>query len=75
MPLAKPSVLVALVELAVEVWVMVGVPAVSRLQLIGKVPAPSAKVGPRQEELRLRYLPPGNCSPSSGGLNRSALRY
>jgi hypothetical protein len=32
-PLAKPLVLVALVALAVAVWVMVGVPAVSRFQV------------------------------------------
>src|SRR5271170_7615273 len=43
-PLAKPFVLVALVVLAVSVWVMVGVPAVSRLQVRGMVAAPSAKV-------------------------------
>ena len=44
MPLAKPFVLVALVALAVDVCVMVGVPAVSRFQVRGMVAAPSAKV-------------------------------
>ena len=44
MPLAKPFVLVALVALAVEVCVMVGLPAVTRFQVKGMVAAPSAKV-------------------------------
>ena len=44
MPLAKPLVLVALVALAVEVWVMVGVPAVYQVPRQGMVAAPSAKV-------------------------------